>query len=266
MDSAASRAMDTLLPLDMEPEASMHQGDIHGGGVVVEFGGLEGQAGQVQPAVNRMRYHVRGNGEAVVAAGLLVAVVEGVDPFLGSDGVGVHVVAVSGPVEGEEVGGPVGVQAEGGDVVDGCGDESFPGVIAEGGGGEGAPPAAGAAVGAIVGMGHCFDGPRGCLRHETLTSWSVGAAVGLGAAAGAAVAAETGLEVGAAVAGAAVGAGVGAIVGAGAAVAAGAAGIAAGVGIASSSSSPPHAAMASKLNMAIMAMVTNFVIVVPPSF
>ena len=80
---------------------------VQGSGVVVHVGGLEGDAGQVHPVVQGVGDDVGGDGETVVASGLFVAVVEGVYPFLGADGIGVYLVAVSGPVEGEEVGSPV---------------------------------------------------------------------------------------------------------------------------------------------------------------
>ena len=58
---------------------------------------LEGNAGEVPVAVERMHRHVASDGEAVLVARRRVAVVEGVDPLLGAHGVGLHGVAVLRP-------------------------------------------------------------------------------------------------------------------------------------------------------------------------
>ena len=76
--------------------------------VVRHRGRLERNAGEVAACSEGVPHHIARDGEAVVVAGRVVPVVEGVDPLLRPHGVGLDRVAVPGPRQGEEVRGAVG--------------------------------------------------------------------------------------------------------------------------------------------------------------
>ena len=103
------------------------------GGVVAHVGRLQGDAGDVPVAVERMPHQVAGDGEAAVVRGPCIAEVEGVDPLLRAHGVGLDGVAVADPGKGEEVGRAVRVEAEGRDGVGGRVHEGDAAVVLEGG-------------------------------------------------------------------------------------------------------------------------------------
>ena len=89
MASAAARAMSTRFPEAMEPEASSTSVTLSGVSSRT-VGRLEGDAGDVAAIAEGVLHHVAGDGEAVVVAGSVVVVGEGVHPLLRAHRVGLH--------------------------------------------------------------------------------------------------------------------------------------------------------------------------------
>ena len=111
MLSAASRAIATRLPLDMEPDASSTRVTLRGTLSTIS-GAWKARRARCLSPVQRVWQNVGGYGEAVVV-GQSVLVIKGVDPFLGPNRRRVHLVPGTGPVQGQLERGAVGIEAKG---------------------------------------------------------------------------------------------------------------------------------------------------------